>query len=372
MFFAAAAKRMGFEVVAWDPDPGAPVRSWADEFICAEFTDRSALTDFLRGTRGATYEWENIPVPLVESIEAETPVYPGSRILRLFANRISEKRYLEKRGFPVTPFESIKDAGEVTEAARRLGFPCVLKTTTSGYDGRGQWRLDRSEDAATWRSSSGRPLEPIEWILERWVPDAKELSAIVARDVSGRILAYPVSENRHENGILRISLVPAEIDPEQARRAGALAREVVASLEGPGVFGIEMFLKGDGEILVNEVAPRPHNTGHYTLDVCPVSQFDQQVRIVAGLPVSPAPLLSPAALVNILGPEILWVRSMGGQKDLFSMPGVRLYDYRKQTVRPGRKMGHLLAVHSDPREAARRAEEIASRLSTEAALKRPG
>lgn len=360
MFFAVTAKRMGYPVVVWDPDVNAPARSCADLFIGAPFDDVAAYRAFLKETCAVTYEWENIPPNLADAIEVEVPLRPTSRVLRLLQNRVLQKQFLSERGLPVTPFWTFDDPA--TLPTLPLDFPAVCKTATGGYDGHGQFRLNRTQDAAalaqTLRShpSFFRKTSSARWVVEQWVPHLKELSLILACDSEGRIIPYPISENVHERGILRTSQTPADINPALARRATSLASDAVAALQSAGVFCVELFLLPDGALCINEIAPRPHNSGHYSMDAATVSQFEQQVRVLCGLPIIAPKLLSCAVMVNILGHEIDTLQSH--TKELFSLPGARVYHYRKQTVKAGRKMGHITLLDSDPQVAMQQAEKV--------------
>ncbi|MEO5658031.1 MAG: 5-(carboxyamino)imidazole ribonucleotide synthase, partial [Nitrospiria bacterium] len=362
-FFAVAAKRLGYRVVVWDPDPDAPARCWADRFVCAPFDDTESLRAFLLGTSGVTYEREAVPVDLVEAIERLMPVRPGSRALRVLQNRITQKSFLTEQGLPTPVWRALGASDALPRVAAELGFPCVCKTATAGYDGRGQWRLPDphiAEDvsrslgavSAQARSADGR------WIIEAWVPFQKELSVVVARGDHGDLITYPVVENVHEGGILRTSLVPADIDAERLAKTTSLAAEAIHALGESGVFCVEMFLHRDGTLLINEIAPRPHNSGHYSMDVCTVDQFEQQVRVLCGLPLLHPRLLSPAVMVNILGSEISRLQSPHASMRLLSLPGARVYHYRKRASTAGRKMGHILLTDEDPLQAMARAEQI--------------
>ena len=335
MFFTATAKRMGYKVAVWDPDPDAPARSWADSFIAADFEDPQAMQSFLRGTKGATYEWENIPATLVETIEKEITIRPGSRTLRLLQNRISQKRFLKEQGFPVAPFHPVQDPKALPALAAELGLPCICKTATAGYDGHGQWHLSTPHEVTALSGRLQNHPHPAGWILEKRIPYLKELSILVVRSEQGNTQSYPIAENDHESGVLRMSRVPAEIDPALAPRITPLAVRAVNALDEVGVFCVELFLIDQGNVLINEIAPRPHNSGHYTLDACSVSQFEQQVRTLCGLPLIEPQLLCAAVLVNIVGEEIRLLHSPEGLRTLFSIPGARVYHYRKEAVRPG-------------------------------------
>jgi len=360
LFFVLAARQFGFRVTVWDPSPDAPAGAVADTFISAPFDNIKARQAFLEESEAVTYEWENIPVSLVESLEKICPVRPGSRILRLLQNRIHEKRFLVDHKFPVTPFHVLETPGELNHVIKDFTLPAVCKTATAGYDGHGQWRLRNREDVHALQKA----LQPRDsgWIIEKWAPFVKELSVIIARNEEGNFKAYPVTENRHEDGILRLCQVPADIGPDITRKATSLAAEVIAALEGVGVFCVEFFLMKNSELLINEIAPRPHNSGHYSMDVATVSQFEHQVRILCGLPLLEVQLLSPAVMVNILGPEISTAESPEQLKRLLSVSGARLYHYRKQGTRTGRKMGHVTLVRPDPHKAMENANKVRALL----------
>jgi 5-(carboxyamino)imidazole ribonucleotide synthase len=279
-------------------------------------------------------------------------------------NRISEKSFLAENGFPVTPFRAVKNPSEVQKSVEGLTLPVICKTATAGYDGHGQWTLNRKNEV----DSLSKRLEPrpTGWILEKRVPYLKELSVVVARNEEGAFTAYPVTDNLHEKGILRLCQAPAEIDPALAQKATTLATDVITALKGVGVFCIELFLLNDGTLLINEIAPRPHNSGHYSMDVCTISQFEQQVRILCGLPLVQPQLLSPAVMVNILGSEITALQAPESFQKLLSITGARIYHYRKQVVKEGRKMGHVTIVDSDAKRAVDKARQVRAVLDRSA------
>jgi len=354
--FARAARQLGYRVAVWDPDPDAPALREADLPIAAAFgVAQPRFAEFVSSISAATYEWENIPVSLVEALEQRRPVRPAASLLRTVQDRLRQKTFLAGRGFPVVPFKPVNRAEPLTVPAE-IGFPCLCKTATLGYDGKGQWRLSRPEDVGTLQEDLRRqpgghdPAQP-RWILERWLGFDKELSVVVARGADGQQCAYPVVENAHEGGILRSTRVPASVDPGTAERAAVLAVSAVEALGGIGVFCIELFLMPDGTLVINEVAPRPHNSGHYTLDACTVSQFEQQVRALCGLPLGEVRLLSAAAMVNLIGEEVLKTASAAPLAALLGTPGALLHVYGKKTVRPGRKMGHVTFVREKVEEA---------------------
>jgi 5-(carboxyamino)imidazole ribonucleotide synthase len=340
--FTTAARRLGYRVAVWDPDPDAPAHTQADLPVSASFTDHDALETFRRAVSAVTYEWENIPGSVVDALERSVPVRPASAILRILQNRLDQKSFLAERGFPVAPFRAVSDPKELMKAAEGIGFPCLCKTATAGYDGKGQWRLSSAADAAHLQERLSQSASPnSRWIVEQFVAFTKELSVLVARASDGDRRVYPVADNIHEAGILRTTSVPAEIERAIAEQAQETAAAAIDALAGVGVFCVELFLMPGGTLLINEIAPRPHNSGHYTLDACTVSQFEQQVRALCGLPLGEVRLLSSAAMVNLIGEDLPRAISEEGIIAILGTPGSKLHIYGKKSVRVGRKMGHV-------------------------------
>lgn len=347
--FTTAAKRLGYRVAAWDPDPEAPALKLADLALAAPFTDSSSLETFATAIKAATYEWENIPAATVQALERRIPVRPAPRILQIIQNRLEQKAFLVGHGIPVAPFQAMTSPDTVV-VPDAVGFPALCKTATLGYDGKGQWRLSGPEDVRRLQDELRAQNQPQgRWIVEQFLPFEKELSVLVVRSQEGDRRLYPVVENVHEAGILRTTRVPAAIEVKIAERAGALAGPLVDALDGVGTFCVELFLMKDGRLFVNEVAPRPHNSGHYTLDACTVSQFEQQVRAVCGLPLGEVKLTSPAVMVNLIGEDFTKATTDAGIQKFLRDTGARLHVYGKKSVRPGRKMGHVtfLAASAD-------------------------
>ncbi len=355
-FFTIAAKQLGYRVSVWDPDPEAPAHAWADLSIPSDFKDTQSLQVFIKENKAATYEWENIPLELVKAIESECPVHPGSAVLSRLQNRLSEKEFLSKHRFPHTSYLPILKKEALASAGMELGFPFICKTSTAGYDGIGQWFLKNEEDVG--ELIAGLKPRKTGWIAEKVVPFIKELSILVARNEQGDVVTYPITENKHEAGILRYCNVPANVPLSVSQRASALASAVLKALDGIGLFCIELFLLEDECFLINEIAPRPHNSGHLTLDVASTSQYEQQVRAVCGLPLENPALLSPALMVNLLGDDIKVLKKEGLLKKLLSLPGIKIYDYRKQEITPRRKMGHITVTGSDPQQLSERAKAV--------------
>jgi len=362
--FAAAARRMGYHVAVWDPDADAPTHHLASHSFTAPFSDPAVREKFVQTVHAVTFEWENVPAELCEWLEQHHRVRPAGTVLRIIQDRIEQKQFLQSRRLPVPSFTTIESPDQLAEAVKQVGLAAICKTATAGYDGKGQWTIRQSSDVAQVAQALRTIARPgLRWILERFVSFEEELSVLVVRGTSGESRVYPAVNNRHEQGILRVTLAPADLSSGVAARAADLAIQAVTALNGVGVFCVELFQAAGGDVLINEIAPRPHNSGHYTLDACTVSQFEQQVRVVCGLPLGEARLLSPAAMVNLIGNEIRTVTSRQGLSDLLSIPGAVLHLYGKRVVRPGRKMGHVTFLADQAEVAAERAHEFIKRLS---------
>jgi 5-(carboxyamino)imidazole ribonucleotide synthase len=357
--FSSAARRLGYQVAVWDPDADAPAHGLAHHSFAAPFSDPAALDVFGKTVDAVTFEWENVPASLCERLEQTHRVRPASSVLRVIQDRIEQKTFLQSHRFPVPAFATIASPDQLSEAVRTIGLPAVCKTATTGYDGKGQWIIRQmSEIAQVERALQTAAGSDARWILETWLDFERELSVLVVRGADGDCRVYPVVANRHERGILRMTLAPAAVSSAVAARAADVAQQAVAAFEGVGVFCIELFQMRSGELLINEMAPRPHNSGHYTLDACTVSQFEQQVRAVCGLPLGEVRLLSPAAMVNLIGEEVQKATANSDCRALLSIPGAVLHLYGKRVVRPGRKMGHVTFLA----ETVQVAEEQATRF----------
>lgn len=362
--FSGAARRMGYRVAVWDPDKDAPAHHAANHSFMAPFSDIETCEHFIRTIHAATFEWENVPAEVCEWIEGSHRVRPSGAVLRIIQDRIKQKQFLRNKGLPVSPFAAGETPAQLVEAVKTIGLPAVCKTAAFGYDGKGQWIIRQPtdvEDIAKTLGAGAGP--PVRWILERFINFERELSVLVIRGGDGECRMYPVVANHHESGILRLTQVPASIPPDIAEKSTGLAGQAVAALQGVGVFCVEMFHSSDG-LFINEIAPRPHNSGHYTLDACTVSQFEQQVRVLCGLPLGEVRLVSSAAMVNIIGEEVRVVTSGEGCRDLAAMPGAVLHLYGKRLVRPGRKMGHVTFLAERGEEAFKRAQWLIDRLAT--------
>ncbi len=295
--FAIAARRMGYRVHAFDPTTDGPAGQVADVEVVAAYDDLDAARRFAAGVDVVTFEFENIPAETLRVIAQTRPVHPSPDVLHICRHRLREKDFLSRHGFPVASYRAIHGIGELTAALAEIGIPAILKTADYGYDGKGQVRIDRLEDAAAAWSAMGRPVG----VLEAFVPFVRELSVICARTAAGEILAFAPAENVHDRHILDLTVVPGSFSPATANRAVELASAIAQALEVVGLLAVELFELPSGEVVVNELAPRPHNSGHFTFDACVTSQFEQQLRAVCGLPLGSVELLRPAAMANLLG-----------------------------------------------------------------------
>jgi 5-(carboxyamino)imidazole ribonucleotide synthase len=362
--FAGAARRMGYQVAVWDPDADAPAHQLASHSFTASFSDSATRIQFAHTVHAVTFEWENVPAELCEWLEQHRRVCPSGAVLRIIQDRIDQKQFLQSSRLPVQPFTAMESPDQLAEFVEKLGVPAVCKTATTGYDGKGQWILRRNSDVVEVEQAMRTIAKPgHRWILEKFVNFERELSVLLVRGEEGTCRVYPVVENRHERGILRGTLVPSTVSSDIAARAADLAGQAVTALNGVGVFCVEFFQSSGGDLLINEIAPRPHNSGHYTLDACSVSQFEQQVRVVCGMPLGEARLLSPAAMVNLIGDEVRSVTASRGFHDLLSIPGAVLHLYGKRVVRSGRKMGHVTFLADRGEVAAERARQFIARLA---------
>lgn len=341
--FVLRARTMGYRTVVLDPDPGSPAGSAADLHLRAPYTDPAALERLAAECAAVTTEFENVPADALERLARSCRVRPPVRAVAVTQDRISEKQFLERAGFPTAPFRPVRDERELAAAVREVAFPALLKTSRLGYDGKGQAPVDRPEDG----SAAFRALGGVPCVLERRLALETEVSVVLARGDDGAVAAFPVGENRHRDGILETTVVPARVERATVDEARALACRVATALDYVGVLGVEMFVADGGRLYVNELAPRPHNSGHYTLDACSVDQFEQQLRALCALPLAEPRLLSPVAMINLLGD--LWTPGEPRWAEVLRRPGVKLHLYGKAEPRPGRKMGHLncLADTSD-------------------------
>ena len=359
--FALAARRMGYRVHTVDPMPDSPTGQISDREYNSSFDDIPTLLEFAAGVDVVTYEFENIPVTALDALAPRVKLRPGRNVLYVCQNRRREKEFLQGNGFPVVPFAVVNSEAELRKAVATLGCPCVLKTADFGYDGKGQQKIVYETDLAeVWRRHGDRA-----GIVEAWVPFTAELSVVVARgvlkdeDEKNLIQAFPPTVNEHENHILATSVAPAPLAASIAARAQSIASEIATKLDVIGLLAVEFFLTKRGDLLVNELAPRPHNSGHYSFDACATSQFEQQLRAVCGLPLGDPRLLSPVIMRNLLGD--IWANGEPDWPGLLALPGLRLHLYGKSEARPGRKMGHY-CVLDESLDHAREIDAEAQRI----------
>ncbi len=344
------AKRMGFRVVALEPLPDSPTGQVADEQIVAAYDDLRAIGELGARSDVVTYEFENIPLESVLALEADRRiVHPGSTALRITQERILEKTFLRESGIPVADFAPVRSREELDAAEKAIGYPGVLKTTLGGYDGKGQWvARSRADAERAWAEAKGRPL-----IWERLIPFDRELSIIAARNAHGEIVAFPVSENQHDHGVLATTIVPGRVAPAIAERARRYATTIAERLEIIGTFCVEFFQRGD-ELLANEIAPRVHNSGHYSLDATQISQYELHVRAVCGLPLVEPRQFAPAVMTNILGAGA--GDTLAGLDQLLRERDLKLHIYGKVHAALRRKMGHFTVLGSTVDDALEKAE----------------
>jgi 5-(carboxyamino)imidazole ribonucleotide synthase len=353
--FALAARRMGYRVHTYEPSPDSPAGQISDREFNGSYADWDLIETFVQSVDVVTFEFENIPAEVVDRISRSKPVHPRSEVLHICQNREREKNFLRTHHYPHARFAVISNQAELEAALGSIGAPAVLKSADFGYDGKGQQKIDsgdRLEYAGTAASRS---------VLEKWIPFDRELSVICARDSKGSVSVFPAAENVHTHQILDYSIVPARIDPAIQSQAESMARNIAGDLAVVGLIAVEYFLTRENELMVNELAPRPHNSGHYSVDACLTSQFEQQLRAVCGLPFGSPDLLRPIVMVNLLGD--LW--KDGKQPDwrpILENPYAKLHLYGKLEGRPGRKMGHFCVIRETVEQALAEALQIKEKL----------
>jgi len=356
-----AARAMGYRIAVLDPDPDCPAASVADRVVIGSYDDVGAALRLADRSAVVTYELEHVAADVVAALEARLPVRPGHRPLTVTQDRIAERRFVEAAGVAVAPWREVRTPDGVRAAAAELGLPLRLKQPIGGYDGRGQVRVaDAGELDGAWTRlgrPSGSPL-----LAERELTFDCELSIVLARDVGGRTAAFPVARNRHDAGILVESVAPAPVSPDVAERATAIGERLAAAMDLCGTLTAELFLLADGSILVNELAPRVHNSGHWTIEGAATSQFEQHVRAICGLPLGSPAALAPAAMVNLLGSGPRRLARLIGADAALADPSVHLHVYDKQRVFERRKMGHLTALGGSVEGALERAQAALASL----------
>jgi 5-(carboxyamino)imidazole ribonucleotide synthase len=363
---AHEARRMSLRVIVLDPTEECPASGIANEQIVADFKNEEAIMQLAEKSDVITYEIELANSRALTDLEARTyPVRPAPETLHIIQNKFRQKSFLRQHKIEVADFEHVMSKDHLYQLCNEFGFPVMLKACEDSYDGRGNLLITSPEQIGNaFRYFSGNDM-----MVERFVPFTKEISIMVARNPRGEVESFPVAENIHKDGILDTTIVPARINEEVKLKAKGMAETTMEVLKGAGIFGIEMFVTDKRDVLINEIAPRPHNSGHYTNEACSVSQFEQHLRAVLDLPLSKPELLCPAVMVNILGNE----HSTGsyvieGLRRLLSVAGVKLYVYGKKTSKPGRKLGHITATGSTVEEALMRAANARTRFEVTAKM----
>jgi len=355
---AMAARSFGYRVQVMDPDPSCPARFVVDACFEGNWDDVQAATDLARGSDVITLEIEQVSLDCLEAASKFAPVRPSADLLRVIQNRIRQKEWLRERGFPLGPWHPARSEQDLTEAVASLGGRCFVKSAHGGYDGRSQAKLgfgDAARAADAWRLLGQQPC-----VVEQALELDREISVMVARSPQGETKSFPSATNHHENQILVWSVIPSLIPAETEARAQKLACDIADSFTLEGLLAVEMFLTRDGELLVNELAPRPHNSYHASERACVTSQFEQCVRAVCDLPLGDVSVVQPAAIANLLGD--LWLDHPPHFDRALGVPGVRVHLYEKHQPRKARKMGHLSAVGATPQEAVQRVLEAQKRL----------
>ena len=353
------ARRMGYRLHTLSPRPaGTPTGQVADREVVADYDDLEAVRDFASRVDVVTFEFENVAAAAAEAAAERVPVRPAGRVLHTTQNRLREKRFLNDTGIPVTPFQEVRSRQDLEEALHEIGLPAVLKTAGWGYDGKGQSLLEQPEDVdRAWDEAGLEESEPEDGedragIVEGFVDFEREVSVVGVRGLDGSFAHFGVMANDHADHVLDVTVAPAPVPEAVAQRAVEIAREILEALEVVGVMCVEMFWAPEDRLLVNELAPRPHNSGHLTLDACVTSQFEQQLRAACALPLGATEQVRPAAMANLLGD--LWEGGEPPWEKVLGEPGVRLHLYGKAEARPGRKMGHLTVLADSPEEARER------------------
>lgn len=357
--FTTAAQTMGYKVVVLDPDPQSPAGIIADQHICAAYDDEKALSEMAELCAAITTEFENIPADTLAFLEQKTTVHPSSKALAATQNRNVEKQFIASQGIATAPFLAIQSREDIAKAEGTIAFPAILKVATFGYDGKGQVPCSSIDEVYQAFAS----LDEKECVLEQRINLEREVSVVLARSETGSVTNFPVAENVHVNGILHTTTVPSAVSAELSQKAIQMANQLAKGLGYVGTMAVEFFVSIEGDIIANEIAPRPHNSGHYTLDACHTSQFEQQVRMLCGLPSGNCELQTPVVMVNILGD--VWGNSEPHWDNLLAEPDIKLHLYGKQAARPGRKMGHFNVLATNTDSAMQQAEKTFAALQAD-------
>jgi 5-(carboxyamino)imidazole ribonucleotide synthase len=361
--FALEARRMGYRLVVLDPGDATPAAQFCDQHIRAPFEDVDACLELARVSDVVTLEWENVDVATLRAMAAHVRIHPSPDVMEVAQHRVREKDAARRLGVLTAEYRAVRTREDLDQALREIGAPAILKTARMGYDGKGQAVIRDAADAGEAWDALSRQGD--DFILEAKVPFRMEVSVICARSASGETACFPVAENEHRRGILHLTVAPARVPDEVAEEARRVATALAEGLGVVGLLAVEMFVDADGRILMNEIAPRPHNSGHHTWEACAVSQFEQQLRAVCGLPLGDPALLRPAAMVNLMGEDAGTGLRRPGVAQALAVPGTALHLYGKKEARPGRKMGHLTVLADTADQAAGRALEAWKRIAGE-------
>jgi 5-(carboxyamino)imidazole ribonucleotide synthase len=354
--FGIAARRLGYRVHTYEASPDSPAGQISDREFTGSYTDEAAIAEFVGSVDVITFEFENIPAAVLDWIATKKPIHPRSEVLHICQNREREKTFLHANGYPIAPFRVVENENELKVALEEMGYPAVLKTADFGYDGKGQQKITMADDADFTPYLSGKA------VLEGWVDFQCEISVVTARGADGALCAFPAAENVHSRHILDYSVIPARVPDRIQREASEIARSIATDLDVVGLIAVEFFVTPEGRLLVNELAPRPHNSGHYTFDACITSQFEQQLRAVCGHPFGSPELLVPTVMVNLLGD--LWIEGRPPDwSPILAQPRTKLHLYGKLEGRAGRKMGHFCILGPTREEAFKVAMNIKSEIS---------
>jgi 5-(carboxyamino)imidazole ribonucleotide synthase len=354
---ASEARRMGYRIVVLDPSARCPTGQFADEVVVGALDDDDAAMELAHQVDVVTLDTEHVPFQLLEKIEAVTPVRPKSSVLRTIQDRQTQKQFLDSIGMPQARWQPVTGDEQLAAATRELGGEAILKARRAGYDGKGQVRLRDPSEAAAARAK----IRHTDAVVEEVVPFTREISVVLARSAAGGVRLYPIAENVHRNHILHTTRAPAPMTDAGRRKAQDIAVTIINALDHIGVMAVEMFELADGRLLVNEIAPRTHNSGHYTYGACTTSQFEQHIRAVCGLPLGDTRMLSGAVMLNLLGD--LWANGQPAWQHVIARPEARLHLYGKDAPAPGRKMGHVLLLDDDTERALVTAEDLLGALT---------
>jgi 5-(carboxyamino)imidazole ribonucleotide synthase len=353
---AVEARRMGYGTVVLDPDPDCPAAQVCERAFQGSLADLATLEAFAAAVDVATLDHEHIPAAQLEALAARTHVRPSPRVLGIVQDRLVQREFVASLGVPGPGFMAVSNRASLEAAVHRFGYPLVLKTRREGYDGKGQLRVKSAADLPIAEAF----VTGAEVLAESFVRFEREISVVLARGVGGEIAVYPLADNVHEQHVLRTTVAPADVPAQVADAARAIAVRIAEAFDYVGVLAVEMFLTADGAVLVNEIAPRVHNSGHYTEGACATNQFEQHVRAVMGLPLGDARLVSPAVMVNLFGD--LWAAGTPSFAAVLERPEAKLHLYGKRSAKPGRKMGHVVVLAPTRAEAEAEAEALRAAL----------